>query len=62
MYVLLYVCVYAELEITVGHWTFSEQKCLMSRHFWFCSDRMSGQLFFVFVDFKVFNCFSFLNV
>ena len=31
-----------ELEITVGHQTFSEQKCPMFRQFWFWSDIMSG--------------------
>ena len=42
---------YPELEIMVGHRTFSDQKYRMSGHFVLRSDILSGQIFGFFVDF-----------
>ena len=52
-----------EPEITVGHWTFSDQMYGMSGHFRFWLDIMSGQYFCIFYVFKtVIVWTNFLNV
>ena len=45
------ICIaHTEPEITVGHQIFSDQMYVMSEHFRFWSDIMSGQNFLYFID------------